>query len=41
MESIMVTGEMVNLSRLNHPVGLSDASKVGGTGQQKEKKKKK
>lgn len=35
MESIMVTGKMVNLTRLNYPVRLSDTSKLGATGQQK------
>lgn len=31
MESIIVTGKMVNLTRLNRPARLSDTSKLGAT----------
>lgn len=34
MESIIMTGKMVHLSRLKHPARLSDTSKVEATGQQ-------
>lgn len=35
MESIIMTGKTVHLSRLNHPVRPSDTSKIEATGQQK------
>lgn len=34
MESIIVTSKMVNFSKLNHPVRLSDTSRERATGQQ-------